>query len=122
VRIPAPGDLPPGAEWHDGRCDCRTRSEHDRLCFTRDREAIRNSDEHDERIAARVAGALQSPGIKAVVEVVLDETQTLRDERNDSRNAVHRTLDLVNVWESIDPDGIMSRRRAAAIVRQVVQP
>lgn len=45
-----------------------------------DPATIRNSwDADSERISQRVDAALQAPGRKAVVEVVMDETQELRE-------------------------------------------
>lgn len=41
---------------------------------------------------------------------------------SDTRKAVERALDLCDVWESVEPDGIMSRQRAAAILREVLGP
>lgn len=43
-------------------------------------------------------------------------------EQADLRHALERALDLVDVWETTDPDGLMSRKRAAAILREVLEP
>jgi hypothetical protein len=41
-------------------------------------------------------------------------------ERNDARKAIERALDLAEVWEGAEPQTMMSRRRAAAILREVL--
>lgn len=51
-----------------------------------DREAIRNAADDDaDRLVRRVSAALQAPGTKAVMQVVLDETDALRHERDEAR-------------------------------------
>jgi hypothetical protein len=41
-------------------------------------------------------------------------------ERNDARKAIERALDLAEVWEGAEPMTMMSRRRAATILREVL--
>lgn len=65
MRVPPPGDAP----IHDAA-------------------TIRDSwDDDAERITRRVHAAMQSPGTKAVVAVVLDVTETLRAEVERQRTA-----------------------------------
>lgn len=43
-------------------------------------------------------------------------------ERSDDRKAIERALDLADVWETVEPNGLMSRQRAAATLREVLGP
>lgn len=44
------------------------------------------------------------------------------EEQAELRKAVERALDLANVWETTDPQSLMSRRWAAAVLREVLDP
>jgi hypothetical protein len=66
-------------------------------------------------------GDIDVPALRnaALARVVVSADQ-LRDDLSAKTKAVERALDLVQVWESTEPQGLMSRRRAAAILREVL--
>lgn len=72
-------------------------------------------------IRAFLEGDIEIPTLRsAALGRVVRSADQLRDDLSDKTKAVERALDLAGVWETAEPDGIMSRRRAAAILREVL--
>ncbi|MDN5934402.1 MAG: hypothetical protein L0I24_25570 [Pseudonocardia sp.] len=53
---------------------------------------------------------------------VTREADALRARATDDAKAVERGRDLAHVWETTEPHTLMSRRRAAAILSEVLAP
>ena len=69
---------------------------------THDPEAIRNGwDDDEERLVRRVYAALNSGRDAAVVKVVLDETETLRAQRDELREGVRVACGRFEVAERL---------------------
>ena len=68
-----------------------------------------------ERKGRYHAAIVSGPGALEAVLRLVDA------ELAEAAKPVERVTDLADVWESVEPDGLMSRRRAAAILREVVE-
>lgn len=97
MRVPPPGDLGSDQAVADFR------------------NQVTAEDDQDRRGRYWAAMACGEANLDAVMRLV-------DTEHADTRKAVERGLDLADAWESTDPDGLMSRRRAAAILREVLDP
>lgn len=94
MRCPPPGDL--------------TSDQ----ALTELRRRLTNPDEHE----ARRAGYAH-----AIRTVDLDAVLRLADaEQADLRKVIELLRDLADVWATVDPNGLMSRVRAAETLRQVI--
>jgi hypothetical protein len=79
-------------------------------------ELVRETPRPPSRPTAQTASA-QEETAKLRTEVA-----RLNSELGDAKAAVERVEDLQEVWERTDPQGLMSRRRAAAILGEVIRP
>lgn len=77
----------------------------------------------------RYHAAIASARLDAVLRLADEEQAQLRAEvarlasdLSDAKSAVERVEDLQEVWERTEPQTLMSRRRAAAILNEVVRP
>lgn len=72
--------------------------------------------------AAMVSGPASLEAVLRVADSELEQAAAERAGRNDVWAAVERAVDLATQWEALDAHSLMSRRRAAAILLEVLQP
>jgi hypothetical protein len=126
ARVPRPGDgialdhTP--AAWRAADEDDSDRARDARYWAAMHADMTRRQVDAVTRLAdselAEVRGllALRSDALNATAA----RAEKAEAERNDARKAIERAMDLAEVWEGAEPMTMMSRRRAAAILREVL--
>jgi hypothetical protein len=126
MRVPRPGDgialdRTPAA-WRAADEDDADRDRDARYWAAMHADMTRRQVDAVTRLAdselAEVRGllALRSDALNATAA----RAEKAEAERNDARKAIERALDLAEVWEGAEPMTMMSRRRAATILREVL--